>query len=547
MNILAVIPARGGSKGIPRKNVRFLHNKPLISYSIENAIKCSSITHIVLTTDDQEVKSIAKKYDILIIDRCKELSEDNVTLDPVVYDALIRTESYYNIHFDAIITLQPTSPLLTPETLNRACSYFFSSNADTVISVVNAPHLAWKNENGEITPTYSKRLNRQYLPPYYSETGAFLISKREVIQKNSRFGFDVKVFEVPADEATDIDCTNDWALCESILNRKKIIFRVDGCAQIGLGHIYRALTLAYALTIHEITFVSQRSHTSGIDLIKQNHFRCVEISSQDEFFYLLRTLLPDIVVIDCLDNEREYIQRIKELVSRVVTFEDLGSGREVADAVINALYDAEDVSNIKSLNVYSGEKYVCLRNEFLLEQPSVFHQTVTEILVIFGGSDPAGLTKKLYLVARKMIECHSELNFKFILGPANTFYYEVCNDKTINQIEILRDVKNISEYMRQADLAITSQGRTVYELACIGVPSIVLAQNEREQLHRFAQMSNGFLNLGLGKNIDISTIIKTIEWLIQTPFVREEMRKLMLSHDLKSGINRTKSIILGEF
>lgn len=547
MNILAIIPARGGSKGIPRKNVRFLHNKPLISYSIENAIKCPSVTHIVVTTDDQEVKSIAKKYDdVLVIDRCKELSEDNITLDPVIFDALIRTEKYYGMHFDAVITLQPTSPLLTPETLNSACSYFFSSNADTIISVVNKPHLAWKKENNEIIPAYSERLNRQYLPPYYSETGAFLISKREVIQENSRIGSNVMVFEVPMNEAIDIDCINDWALCESILKRKKILFRVDGYTQIGLGHIYRTLTLAYSLILHEITFVCHSSYSSGIELIRQNNFRCFEISSQSDFLSLLKTLLPDIVVIDCLDNEREYIKQVKEFVPRVVTFEDLGTGREVADAVINALYEDDNDSNLKLCNIYSGEKYVCLRNEFLLEQPSVFHNDVREILVVFGGSDPAGLTEKLFFVAQKLSESHSELNFKFILGPANTFDYSSYNDKSINKIEILKDVKNISEYMRQADIAITSQGRTVYELAYMGVPSIVLAQNEREQLHKFAQMSNGFLNLGLGKNIDVPTIIRTIEWLIQTPFVREEMRNLMLSHDLKSGINRIKSIILGD-
>ncbi len=98
--------------------------------------------------------------------------------------------------------------------------------------------------------------------------------------------------------------------------------------------------------------------------------------------------------------------------------------------------------------------------------------------------------------------------------------------------------------MQQADIAFTSQGRTVYELASLGIPSIVLAQNERELLHTFAQMPNGFMNLGLGKDISEETIKNTLEWLIQTPQIREEMRNLMLKSNLKEGLNRELELIL---
>lgn len=87
--------------------------------------------------------------------------------------------------------------------------------------------------------------------------------------------------------------------------------------------------------------------------------------------------------------------------------------------------------------------------------------------------------------------------------------------------------------MKDADLAFTSQGRTVFELSSLGIPSIVLAQNEREQLHTFAQMQNGFLNLGLGKDISTETIESTFGWLVDTEQIRCEMRDLMLKHDLK--------------
>ena len=107
-------------------------------------------------------------------------------------------------------------------------------------------------------------------------------------------------------------------------------------------------------------------------------------------------------------------------------------------------------------------------------------------------------------------------------------------------------MKRVSEYMQQSDLAFTSQGRTVFELGSLGIPSIVLAQNEREQLHTFAQMQNGFVNLGLGANISVDTIESTFKWLVETPQIRLEMRELMLKHDLKKGIKRVTDIILGE-
>lgn len=109
-----------------------------------------------------------------------------------------------------------------------------------------------------------------------------------------------------------------------------------------------------------------------------------------------------------------------------------------------------------------------------------------------------------------------------------------------------RDTQRISDAFMQADLAFTSQGRTVYELASVGVPAIVMAQNERETKHTFAQMHNGFMNLGLGKHVSDETLERTFRWLVETPQIRREMRELMLRHDLTKGIDRVIQLILKE-
>ena len=138
-----------------------------------------------------------------------------------------------------------------------------------------------------------------------------------------------------------------------------------------------------------------------------------------------------------------------------------------------------------------------------------------------------------------------KVNFHFLLGFAYPHKDAILTDEE-NRIYIHVDVKRVSAYMNKMDLAITSQGRTVYELASMGVPSIVMAQNEREAEHVFAGIQNGFINLGLGKKLDALTIISTIRWLIATPNVRKEMRKLQLSKDFSKGQDRVIRLILND-
>ena len=118
--ILVVIPARGGSKGIPRKNIRLLDNKPLISYSIEAAKSSEYIDDVVVTTDDSEIALISEKFGASVVRRSEELSSDEIPLDPVIYDAMIQKEKQAFDEYDIVITIQPTSPLLKTSTIDKA-------------------------------------------------------------------------------------------------------------------------------------------------------------------------------------------------------------------------------------------------------------------------------------------------------------------------------------------------------------------------------------------------------------------------------------------
>lgn len=543
MRILAIIPARGGSKGIPKKNIRLMHGKPLIYYAIQTVQKSKRDIDLFVSTDSPEIAEVAARYGSNIIMRGDSLSGDAVTLDPVIYHGMVTAEKQRGYTYDVIITLQPTSPLLTTETLDSAIDYFFQEESDTVISVVNQPHLAWGRDGEAVFPLYDERRNRQELPPHYLETGAFVIARRQVVQEHSRIGQAVSVFEVPGKESIDIDDYNDWILAEGLMNRKTIILRADGYIHLGLGHIYNCITLAYSLMEHDILILTRADAEPGIKKLMESNLPFKIFHDNSELEKICEEFRPDIWVNDCLDTTREYILHLKKMVPRVISIEDLGTGISAADAVINALYPDE----VQQRNVFSGYKYVCLRDEFQLEDPTPFSPLVHNVIIMFGGTDPANMNRLVYdSVLQYQEETDSQIKFTFIIGIG---YDNVMNGVVTNcdkNIFVQPNVPRVTTYMREADLAVTSQGRTIFEMAAMGVPTIVLSQNKREMTHSFARMEHGFLNLGLGKNVDCETIKNTIDWLIHTPAVRKNMHDLMVSCPLKAGLQRVKSIILGE-
>lgn len=543
MKILVVIPARGGSKRIPRKNVRIMCGRPLILYSIDNARALSEKydTDIAVSTDDEEVKNIVSKREgVTVVERGEELSSDRVTLDPVIYDALIKMEEKNGVKYDLVITMQATSPTLKPETVLMAIESFVEKGLDTQISVVNKTHLSWKEENGKIVKNYEKRLNSQELPKNFMETGGFLMAKREIVTKDTRIGEKVGVYEIPSAQSVDIDTEEDWIVAESILRRKRILFRAVGQQKLGMGHIYRCLTLAYKLIGHDLLFVTDDKSEMGIAKLKESFFPMKVVKDDADYEELLKEYRPDVVVNDILDTTVEYMQLVKKYAVRVVNFEDEGPGAQYADAVINALYEHD---SLKRANVYEGFKYFCIRDEFLEEEPKDFSEEVKNIMIIFGGADPADLTGKLYDICSLLHEKNKNVEFHFITGFAYTKKDSVVSVPEKN-IFVHHDVKRVSEFMGKADLAITSQGRTIYELASMGVPAICMAQNEREAEHVFAGIQNGFINLGLGERTDAITIIKTIQWLMDTPNVRREMRQLQLAKEFAKGQERVLNLIL---
>ncbi|MFL2134691.1 cytidylyltransferase domain-containing protein [Desemzia sp. FAM 24101] len=541
MKILAIIPARGGSKGIPRKNVRIMSGKPLISYAIENALASRYDLNVCVSTDDEEIGRVSKQYGAEVIERSALLASDSITLDPVIYDAVQKMSKKNEKEYDIVITLQPTSPLLTSKTLDAAIEDLITYGFDTLISGVNSPHLAWKIENKKAVPAYKERLNRQYLPKNLIETGAFVITKSNFVTENSRFGKNISIYEMPENEAIDIDTPHDWWIAEKELSKKNILIRVDGYSKIGLGHVYRSLVLANNFIDHNVCFVLSEQSDIGIQKIKASHYKYEVISGNHEMGELIQRYNCDIVINDILNTDEDYIHYLKSTDVKVVNFEDLGKGSKYADIVINDLYSKQ----FEDTHYYWGSEYYLIRDEFLISKPSPYNEVVKEVLVIFGGSDPSNLTEKLFQSIQKLDQ-KDNIHFTFIIGLGYKGYEELAQkvkSLTLN-IDVIQNVKMMTEYMKKADLAISSQGRTMLELAAMAVPTILMAQNKRELEHEFGYLQNGFINLGYGKDIEAETVAETISWLIKSPQIREQMRSRMLQTDLKNGLKKVLSLIL---
>lgn len=540
--ILIVIPARGQSKGIPRKNLGLMAGKPLISYAIDIALRLRQIYNadVTVDTDDLEIAEVVSGYGVEVVMRPAALAGDFVTLDPVIYHATKEMETRQQVRYDIVVTMQATSPTLKFETVKKAIDLFLERvEEDTLISVTNSPHLSWKKKQEMIVPNYVQRLNRQQLPADYKETGGFLITRRRFVSETTRFGDNIAVYEVDSKEAVDIDTDFDWIVCEALLSSKRIILRTDGEERLGMGHIYRCLSIAYHLTGHEILFVTKKNAVLGVEKIKGSFFPMRQIENETDMYEIVKEFRPDIVVNDILNTSKSYMLELRKNVDRIVNFEDMGDGAELADCVINAVYEDD-----KKPNHYTGFEYFFIRDEFFEVAPKEFSNEVKNIVVLFGGSDPSNLTSKVYEIFQEISKIFPQIEFHIITGFGYRYKNEI-DDDLEHHIYIHNDVKLVSRYLQRADLAITSQGRTIYELAYMGVPTIVLAQNKRETEHIFASMTNGFINLGIGKQIEKDMIKNTIEWLIHTPMVRREMRELQLSKDYSNGQKRVLKLILG--
>jgi len=232
MKTLAIIPARGGSKGIPRKNITMLNDKPLISYTINAALEADAMTDIVVSTDDTEIADIARELGALVpFIRPLKLATDQSESAPVIEHTLYFMEEMRGFKYDAIIMLQPTSPLRTSQHINDSISLFDSKDCDSLVSIVsvggNHP-LRMKRLDGDKLLNYVDQgfwnmQPRQSLPPLYIRNGSiYLISRDTFIKKKQLIGENCLGYLMSDIESVNIDTRIDLLVAELLLKEAEL-------------------------------------------------------------------------------------------------------------------------------------------------------------------------------------------------------------------------------------------------------------------------------------------------------------------------------------
>lgn len=235
MDVLAIVPARGGSKSVPRKNIRLLAGRPLIAYTIDAAQEAASVTRVVVTTEDAEIADVARAFGAEVpFLRPPALATDAATDLPVFQHCVAWLREHEGYAPDLVVHLRPTAPLRRAEHIDRAIALLVAHpEADAVRSVCPAaqhPLKMWRIEDQRLEPYVpagvygideAYNMPRQGLPPAYIQNGSVDVVRTSVIEGGSMTGRCIVAMEMAEDESVNIDSPIDWDLAELAMTRRK--------------------------------------------------------------------------------------------------------------------------------------------------------------------------------------------------------------------------------------------------------------------------------------------------------------------------------------
>jgi len=232
MNILCTICARGGSKGVKNKNIKLIHGKPLIAYTVEQAKKSALFKHIVISTDSDEIANIAKKYGAeVFFKRSNEMASDTAGKLDVIKDAFKRSEDYYDEKYDYLIDLDVTAPLRNVDDIINSFQQFLANNNDNLITAMpsrRSPYfnLVEQDKNGKVYLSKTldnKIVRRQDAPKSYDMNASIYIWKRDVIlNKNNLFLERTGLYIMPEERSIDIDTELDYKFVEFLMKENNV-------------------------------------------------------------------------------------------------------------------------------------------------------------------------------------------------------------------------------------------------------------------------------------------------------------------------------------
>lgn len=479
-----VIVPDGDTPEVPRRDLRRVGDRPLITWAIAAALEAADPDRVVVLTADAEVEEVATFAGAHVVRHREELGRSDD---------------------EPVLEVHASWPFVSPDTLRRALELL--DDHDTVISVRQESRPVWRraDESG-----------------WYAEPGPALIEIPAF--RGTRGGGDAVAFvELHGREALEIRGFDDLEAARHWVQQLSIVVRTDAARELGMGHVYRSLALAQELAPHRLLVVTSDDKPLGREFFEQTPFDVVAVADDDAFFAEVVRADADLVILDILDTGTAFIAALRAARPgvKVVSFEDHGPGAHDVDLLVCDIYENPAVPHDRQL---VGIEHALLAPTFeTVPRTSREPADVDEVLVLFGGTDPSGLAVKS-LHALEAIAFPGHVTVVRGLGAVPLDVGALALD-----VEVRVDVANMAELMSTADLALSSAGRTLAELATIGVPTLCMAQNAKELRHTHSTVEHGVVMLGLGTEVSDVELQTALRDLIADRERRSELRAAALA------------------
>lgn len=529
-----VIPAPQKDGRIPAKCLRKLNGITLIQRAINTAKRIASVEDILVATDAEDTKIISERNGV----RC--CYESFIDLGSIhIVDHLRRNHGEIFRQYPLVIVISPFTPLIDEDDLMDGLRVFTEQDADILVTLREERHKLWQEEAGSGC-VFGIDLYRPH-KKLFTEIQAFLILKSTSVLSENGIR---RVMPYLLDQkAIEIASYQDWWICEKLLQRKRIVFVVRGGVACGLGHVSRALLIAHEITDHQILFLCTKYSDLAEQIITERDYKAVQ--QQGNLLEDVLALKPDLVINDILDSDPGYVLGLKENGVKVVCFEDSGTGSEQADLIVNALY--ENAVPVSDRHLY-GHEYFCLRDEFLDSTPRQFTHEIRNLLLTFGGTDPSDFTRKT-LEAVWPICLERGVKIYVVSGPGYVHKQDLADYIATlphQDIEFIYATNIMSQVMEKVDIAVSAAGRTVYELAHMRIPAVIMAHHERESRHTFACERNGFINIGVMHPFDVERLRAALLRLLDRDCRRrlqERLKEFSFKDNKYNMIKRISSLL----
>ena len=319
------------------------------------------------------------------------------------------------------------------------------------------------------------------------------------------------------------------------MSKRRILVRVDGSKLIGLGHVYNMLTVLERFKKDDVLIVMRTKKSLGIEKFKKEKFNVKCFSKKDELKKIIEKFEPHLIFNDLLNTTVSYMKFLKKFNTLLINFEDLGRGRKYANLVFNPIYYSSS-----SKKEFFGHKYACVRSEFRKSKNKRVYKNVKKIVITFGGTDPTNKTKNMIKIINDLKLTSIQFNFILGLGYSHKKEIKKIAEKMNSdgyKINIIEKTDNISKYVKDCDFAITSNGRTVFELAAMEIPMISIAVNQREKQHSFVRYSKSGYHINSPLKLDSKKILFNFNKIADVKN-RKLFVKNMKKADLLHGIDR---------